>query len=59
MLKKAIDKYLWNVYYNKEWYAPVAQWIEHPPPKRGVRGSNPPWGAKKAGSLVFEVFGFL
>ena len=26
--------------------APVAQWIEQPPPKRQVAGSTPAWGTK-------------
>ena len=28
--------------------APVAQWIEHSPPKRGVGRSNRLWGARNA-----------
>ena len=31
-------------------FAPVAQWIEHPPSKRTVDGSNPSW---RVVSLVY------
>ena len=38
-------------------HAPIAQWIEHSPPKRGVGGSSPLWGATNV-PKTFVFIGF-